>query len=321
MYTCYIQSFKTLASFCSWAGWFVSYLVENPGRHIFAWCGSFYVESCLALCVRVAFFHSRLSLWSLRFGSWFVCFLCIWFISYALTSFFSSSWRRGLTADCDCGTPLTFLLAFLHQSAETLSHWSVIHNCFTVTFSHIINIVNEDHMLDWHSCQICYPLEIKLFIIIITGNETINYKIRNFSRPAKLIPLQLALLTRQAILAVNHNSISIEYLLIFKNINDSLSCSLTVGINFTYMHANPEEHFMYVASNVVLAVRKTSRINWTNPKMQKNSFFNFLTAHVFVAHYEWRNSVTLWPDNSSIHRHSDENVHVSQKYSSPSYEI
>ena len=22
--------------------------------------------------------------------------------------------------------------------------------------------VSEDHMLDWHSCQICYPLEIKL---------------------------------------------------------------------------------------------------------------------------------------------------------------
>ena len=22
--------------------------------------------------------------------------------------------------------------------------------------------VIEDHMLDWHSCQICYPLEIKL---------------------------------------------------------------------------------------------------------------------------------------------------------------
>ena len=25
----------------------------------------------------------------------------------------------------------------------------------------------EDHMLDWHSCQICYPLEIKIIIIII----------------------------------------------------------------------------------------------------------------------------------------------------------
>ena len=37
----YIQSFKGLASFCSWAAWFESYLVENPQRHVFAWCGSF----------------------------------------------------------------------------------------------------------------------------------------------------------------------------------------------------------------------------------------------------------------------------------------
>ena len=42
MYTCYIQSFKILASFCSRAGWFECYLVENPRRHVFAWCGSFY---------------------------------------------------------------------------------------------------------------------------------------------------------------------------------------------------------------------------------------------------------------------------------------
>ena len=40
MYTCYIQSFKILASFCSWADWFESYLFENPWRHIFAWYGS-----------------------------------------------------------------------------------------------------------------------------------------------------------------------------------------------------------------------------------------------------------------------------------------
>ena len=40
MYTCYIQSSKILASFCSWAGWFESYLFENARRHIFTWCGS-----------------------------------------------------------------------------------------------------------------------------------------------------------------------------------------------------------------------------------------------------------------------------------------
>ena len=40
MYTCFVQSFKILASFCSWAGWFESHLVENPRRHVFARCGS-----------------------------------------------------------------------------------------------------------------------------------------------------------------------------------------------------------------------------------------------------------------------------------------
>ena len=30
MYTCYIKSFKILASFCSWAGWFESYLSKIP---------------------------------------------------------------------------------------------------------------------------------------------------------------------------------------------------------------------------------------------------------------------------------------------------
>ena len=41
-----MQSFKVLASFCSWAGWFESYLVENPQRHVFAWCGSYEGKPC-----------------------------------------------------------------------------------------------------------------------------------------------------------------------------------------------------------------------------------------------------------------------------------
>ena len=41
MYICSFQSFRILVCFCSWAGWFESYLVENPRRHIFAWCGSY----------------------------------------------------------------------------------------------------------------------------------------------------------------------------------------------------------------------------------------------------------------------------------------
>ena len=35
-----IQSFKILASFCNWGGLFESYLVKNPRRHVYAWCGS-----------------------------------------------------------------------------------------------------------------------------------------------------------------------------------------------------------------------------------------------------------------------------------------
>ena len=37
---CILAISKVLASFCSRAGWFESYLVENPRRHVFAWCGS-----------------------------------------------------------------------------------------------------------------------------------------------------------------------------------------------------------------------------------------------------------------------------------------
>ena len=27
-------------------------------------------------------------------------------------------------------------------------------------------IVTENHMLDWHLCQICYPLEIQLLLLV-----------------------------------------------------------------------------------------------------------------------------------------------------------
>ena len=29
-------------------------------------------------------------------------------------------------------------------------------------------LVIEDHMLDWHKCQICYPLEIKLLLLLLS---------------------------------------------------------------------------------------------------------------------------------------------------------
>ena len=41
-YTCLIQNFKTLASLSSWAIRFESYLVRNPRRQVFSWCGLFF---------------------------------------------------------------------------------------------------------------------------------------------------------------------------------------------------------------------------------------------------------------------------------------
>ena len=32
--------------------------------------------------------------------------------------------------------------------------------------------VSEDHMLDWHSCQTCYPLEKIIIIIILCKTQT-----------------------------------------------------------------------------------------------------------------------------------------------------
>ena len=45
--SCYVQNFKTLASFSSWAGWFEFNLVANPRRQAFLWHGSY----CIFWCV------------------------------------------------------------------------------------------------------------------------------------------------------------------------------------------------------------------------------------------------------------------------------
>ena len=55
MYTCSFQSFKILAGFCSWAGLFESYMVENPRRHIFAWYG-FYNFFIIIIIIIIIFF-------------------------------------------------------------------------------------------------------------------------------------------------------------------------------------------------------------------------------------------------------------------------
>ena len=39
-------------------------------------------------------------------------------------------------------------------------------HCFVI-IKRMYVFVFEDHMLDWHSCQICYPLEIKLLILLL----------------------------------------------------------------------------------------------------------------------------------------------------------
>ena len=76
MYTCYIQSFKILASFCSSAGWFESYPFENPWRHIFTWCDSYELphdkttkmtvrpaKTQISLCICPFWSASSLSAW------------------------------------------------------------------------------------------------------------------------------------------------------------------------------------------------------------------------------------------------------------------
>ena len=52
------QSFKILASFCSCAGWFESYLVENPRTH----CGSIKVLVWFIVLIRLCFVFSILPL-------------------------------------------------------------------------------------------------------------------------------------------------------------------------------------------------------------------------------------------------------------------
>ena len=46
-------------------------------------------------------------------------------------------------------------------------YWTANNNfhCFVI-IKRMHVFVFEDHMLDWHSCQICYPLEIKLLFLL-----------------------------------------------------------------------------------------------------------------------------------------------------------
>ena len=54
---------------------------------------------------------------------------------------------------------MTKAFLYLGLSAGTLIYACSIANV-------ISTFVIEDHMLDWHSCQICYPLEIKILLLL-----------------------------------------------------------------------------------------------------------------------------------------------------------
>ena len=46
---------------------------------------------------------------------------------------------------------------------------------FFVIIKRIYVFVSEGHMLQWHSCQICYPLEIKLLLLLLFGDKEITH--------------------------------------------------------------------------------------------------------------------------------------------------
>ena len=85
-YTCYIQSFKTLASFCSWPGWAESYLLANPWRYVFPWCCS-YVITTLPHDIR----QGLRSLIAALAGVVVFVFVIIWHFFFWI-DFYSHSW-------------------------------------------------------------------------------------------------------------------------------------------------------------------------------------------------------------------------------------
>ena len=55
----------------------------------------------------------------------------------------------------------------------------------------------EDHMLDWHSCQICYPLEIKLLLLLLlllkthVSDGAWSFELYSYSHLSDFCPLRL----------------------------------------------------------------------------------------------------------------------------------
>ena len=61
------------------------------------------------------FFQSCLAFWSPRLEKRELVYVLLVLCTRLFLSFFSSFWCQGLAATCDCGTPLTLLLYFIHR--------------------------------------------------------------------------------------------------------------------------------------------------------------------------------------------------------------
>ena len=58
-----------------------------------------------------------------------------------------------------CTRPITFIIRWTSEKLNLFLIWT------SIIIKWMYVIVSEDHMLDWHSCQICYTLEIKLLLV------------------------------------------------------------------------------------------------------------------------------------------------------------
>ena len=70
-------------------------------------------------------------------------------------------------------------------------HTANTFHCFVIVKGmHVF--VFEDHMLDWHSCQICYPLEIKLLLLFskkvfrTNHNDLLRLAFRSVAKGAEI---------------------------------------------------------------------------------------------------------------------------------------
>ena len=139
---CYIRNLKTLASFCSWAGWFESYLVAKPRRQVFSWHGSNNHGKCILrgeiqhikICVFIIWVfvgeqgpnEDILVLWdvdgkSTEWGRWIIrgCQVSVYF------KYYSDFWHNKILALHSMWGPLfsPWNTAVFLSSREPKAHW------------------------------------------------------------------------------------------------------------------------------------------------------------------------------------------------------